>query len=64
VHGLELLASPIRIDGQVQTADSPAPSAGNDTTDVLTTVLGYDDARIDELVSTGAVVIAPPEGQP
>src|SRR5262249_44961473 len=57
VHGVDLLASPVRIDGHVQTAAAPAPSAGSDTAEVLATVLGYDADRIDELVAAGTVTV-------
>jgi crotonobetainyl-CoA:carnitine CoA-transferase CaiB-like acyl-CoA transferase len=63
VHGLALPASPVRIDGHVQTAGAAAPSAGDDTMEVLTTVLGYDPARIDELLAAGAVAVDAPEGR-
>jgi crotonobetainyl-CoA:carnitine CoA-transferase CaiB-like acyl-CoA transferase len=50
VHGLELVGSPVRINGDVQVADRAAPRAGDDTVYVLSEVLGYDQRRIDELV--------------
>jgi crotonobetainyl-CoA:carnitine CoA-transferase CaiB-like acyl-CoA transferase len=49
VHGVELLASPMRIDGEIQRPSRPAPRAGQDTTHILGEVLGYSQARIDEL---------------
>jgi crotonobetainyl-CoA:carnitine CoA-transferase CaiB-like acyl-CoA transferase len=55
VHGLELMASPVRVDGKIQSAAHAAPRAGDHTLQVLTDVLGYDPARISELSASGAV---------
>jgi crotonobetainyl-CoA:carnitine CoA-transferase CaiB-like acyl-CoA transferase len=61
--GLQLMASPIRVDGEVQSADHPAPGAGDHTVEVLTDVLGYDTPRINELLDSGAVATGPSEGR-
>jgi len=44
-----LLASPVRINGEIQRPSRPAPRAGQDTLHVLGEVLGYTQARIDGL---------------
>ena len=63
VHGVELLASPVRIDGTVQSAPRAAPQAGRDTLDVVREVLGYDDARIENLIGSGAIATDAPGGR-
>jgi crotonobetainyl-CoA:carnitine CoA-transferase CaiB-like acyl-CoA transferase len=54
VHGLRLLGPPVRVDGDTAVADRAAPSAGQDTDEVLRRVLGYDDAHIAACREAGA----------
>jgi crotonobetainyl-CoA:carnitine CoA-transferase CaiB-like acyl-CoA transferase len=63
-HGLELMASPVRVDDEVQSAGRPAPRAGEHTLEVLADVLGYDTVRIRELFESGAVAGRTPERGP
>jgi len=60
VHGLRLVAPPIRIDGEIAVAERCSPVAGGQTEQVLRSLLGYDDERIEQLRSAGAI----PERRP
>jgi crotonobetainyl-CoA:carnitine CoA-transferase CaiB-like acyl-CoA transferase len=53
-HGLPLLGSPVRVDGELVVAERPSPAAGQDRDRVLAEVLGYDAARIEALRAAGA----------
>jgi crotonobetainyl-CoA:carnitine CoA-transferase CaiB-like acyl-CoA transferase len=54
-HGIDMLPSPIKLlDGELP-PPVKAPTLGQDTDDVLSDVLGWDDARIAELRATGAL---------
>jgi crotonobetainyl-CoA:carnitine CoA-transferase CaiB-like acyl-CoA transferase len=55
IHGMRVPGSPLRIDGQIALAPRAAPKHGVDTDHVLRNVLGYDDARINELHKKQAV---------
>lgn len=55
VHGLRLVAPPIRIDGRIAVAPTRAPSGGEHTAAILRDVLGYDDVRIGALREAGAI---------
>lgn len=55
LHGLRLVAPPIRVDGELAVAPRRAPKAGEQTEAILRDVLGYDDARIEALRAAGAI---------
>lgn len=55
VHGLRLVAPPIRIDGEIAVANRPSPAGGEHTDQVLRSVLGYDDDRIASLRRARAI---------
>jgi crotonobetainyl-CoA:carnitine CoA-transferase CaiB-like acyl-CoA transferase len=55
VHGLQLLGSPVRVEGEPAVAGRAAPGAGADADRILREVLRYDDARIAELRRAGAL---------
>jgi crotonobetainyl-CoA:carnitine CoA-transferase CaiB-like acyl-CoA transferase len=55
VLGCEQLPSPIKLVGETHPVPTKAPTPGQDTDDVLRHVLGYDEARIAELRSAGAL---------
>jgi crotonobetainyl-CoA:carnitine CoA-transferase CaiB-like acyl-CoA transferase len=55
VLGCEQLPSPIKLVGETLPLPTKAPTPGQDTDTVLRQVLGYDDARIAELRSAGAL---------
>jgi crotonobetainyl-CoA:carnitine CoA-transferase CaiB-like acyl-CoA transferase len=53
--GADLLPNPIKVVGQAPPIPTRAPTLGQHTDEVLTTVLGYDEARIAELRAAGAL---------
>ncbi len=55
VLGCEQLPSPIKLVGETLPLPTKAPTPGQHTDTVLRQVLGYDDARIAELRSAGAL---------
>jgi crotonobetainyl-CoA:carnitine CoA-transferase CaiB-like acyl-CoA transferase len=55
VHGLRLVAPPIRIDGERAVATTRSPRGGEHTERVLREVLGYDDERIAGLRRARAI---------
>jgi crotonobetainyl-CoA:carnitine CoA-transferase CaiB-like acyl-CoA transferase len=55
VLGCEQLPSPIKLVGETLPVPTKAPTPGQHTDQVLRDVLGYDDARIAELRSAGAL---------
>ncbi|MGH8876255.1 MAG: CaiB/BaiF CoA transferase family protein [Stackebrandtia sp.] len=55
------VASPIRLAGRKTPVRLAPPLLGADTRAILTEVLGYDDARIDALTTSGAVRAAETE---
>jgi crotonobetainyl-CoA:carnitine CoA-transferase CaiB-like acyl-CoA transferase len=55
VLGCEQLPSPIKLVGEALPVPTKAPTPGQDTDEVLRNVLGYDEARIAELRSAGAL---------
>jgi crotonobetainyl-CoA:carnitine CoA-transferase CaiB-like acyl-CoA transferase len=55
VLGCEQLPSPIKLIGESLPVPTKAPTSGEHTDEVLRDVLGYDDARIAELRSAGAL---------
>lgn len=58
---IRTLGSPVKFPG-ARTAFTASPRLGEDTERVLREVAGYDDARLAELVASGAVRVARPEG--
>jgi crotonobetainyl-CoA:carnitine CoA-transferase CaiB-like acyl-CoA transferase len=54
VHGVSLLAPPVRADGAIAVSGRAAPQHAADHDEVLRDVLGYDDARIEVLRAAGA----------
>jgi crotonobetainyl-CoA:carnitine CoA-transferase CaiB-like acyl-CoA transferase len=54
VHGVRLVAPPVRVDGAVAVSPRPAPAAGEHQQEVLRDVLGYDADRIRALGASGA----------
>ena len=55
VLGCEQLPSPIKLIGESLPVPTKAPTPGQHTDDILRSVLGYDDDRIAELRSAGAL---------
>jgi len=55
VLGCEQLPSPIKLMGETLPVPSKAPTPGQHTDEVLRDVLGYDEARVAELRSAGAL---------
>ena len=53
--GAEQLPSPIKLLGEELPMPSKAPTVGQHTDEVLSAVLGYDDARVEALRETGAL---------
>jgi crotonobetainyl-CoA:carnitine CoA-transferase CaiB-like acyl-CoA transferase len=49
-----VMLGPFRFDGARRLETDPPPTLGQDTTMVLETVLGYDQARMEELAGAGA----------
>lgn len=50
VHGMRVPGSPLRIDGELAISGRAAPKNGADTDRVLRELLGYDEARVSELL--------------
>jgi crotonobetainyl-CoA:carnitine CoA-transferase CaiB-like acyl-CoA transferase len=46
-----LLTGPFRFDGERRRDLVPPPALGEHTREVLTELLGYDDARLDDLAA-------------
>jgi crotonobetainyl-CoA:carnitine CoA-transferase CaiB-like acyl-CoA transferase len=59
-RGVRIARAPWRIDGQRPPTPSPAPILGAHTVEVLRDVSGWDAARIEALVSSGAALAAAP----
>jgi crotonobetainyl-CoA:carnitine CoA-transferase CaiB-like acyl-CoA transferase len=55
VHGVQILGSPVRVEGAPAVSARRAPAAGADSERILREVLGYDSARIDALRVAGAL---------
>jgi len=55
VHRMAIPGTPLRTNGAPALAASPSPGLGEQTTDILCRVLGYDDGRIAALRSSGAL---------
>jgi len=55
VHGLQILGSPVRVEGAPAVSERRAPAAGADTDHILREILRYDAARIDALRAAGAL---------
>ena len=53
-HGADMLATPIKFLDEELPAPRHAPTAGQQTHEILTDVLGYDEVKIDALRSAGA----------
>ena len=53
--GAEQLPSPIKLLGEELPMPSKAPTVGQHTDEVLSAVLGYDDARVEALREAGAL---------
>jgi len=56
VGPVTMAGSPFRMSETPGTVHGPAPMLGEHTREVLSEYLGYDQARIDELVKKGAVI--------
>jgi crotonobetainyl-CoA:carnitine CoA-transferase CaiB-like acyl-CoA transferase len=54
-HGTDLMPPPIKMIDEELPVPRKAPTAGQDTDDVLADVLGYDDARIAALRALGVL---------
>ena len=54
-HGVDMLPTPIKLVGEELPPPSLAPTAGEQTDEILHDVLHYDDARIAELRDAGAL---------
>lgn len=52
---LHLVASPIKLSATPVRTDLPPPLLGEQTQDVLRTVLGYEQTRIDALKESGVI---------
>jgi crotonobetainyl-CoA:carnitine CoA-transferase CaiB-like acyl-CoA transferase len=56
---VRVTATPIQVDGRPSLPRGPAPyRVGEHTREILSTVLGYSDARIEELKTAGAIALA------
>jgi crotonobetainyl-CoA:carnitine CoA-transferase CaiB-like acyl-CoA transferase len=53
--GTDMIPNPIKLVGEQLAAPAAAPTAGQHTAQVLRSVLGLDQARIDELTKAGAL---------
>lgn len=49
IHGVPILGSPLRVDGEMAVSRRAAPGADADAEHVLRHILGYDDARVRAL---------------
>lgn len=56
------LASPFRFDGAASTVRR-GPFRGEDTVDVLRSVCGYPDEKIEDLIRAGVVMASPPPSE-
>ena len=54
---------PYSLDGAGLSVDRPPPDLGQHTEEVLRALLGYDDARLEELADSGVTSIAPSVGE-
>ena len=54
-HGADMLPVPIKYIGEEVAPPSHAPTVGQHSAEVLESVLGYDDKKIEELRGTGAL---------
>ncbi len=54
-HGADLMPFPVRFQGEAPAPPAKAPTAGQQTDEVLTDLLGYDAARIARLRERGAL---------
>jgi CoA:oxalate CoA-transferase len=52
---VRVLGSPIRLDGTPPAPATPPPALGQHTREVLGTLLGLDDAMLDELAAAGVI---------
>lgn len=55
IFGADMVPNPVRIDGEVMAASRRAPSIGQHTDEVLTTILGYEEQHINRLRHEGAI---------
>jgi crotonobetainyl-CoA:carnitine CoA-transferase CaiB-like acyl-CoA transferase len=56
---VRVTATPIQVDGHPSLPRGPAPyRVGEHTREILSTVLGYPESRIDELKAAGAIALA------
>ena len=53
---------PYRLDGKGVTIERAAPDLGQHTEEVLRDLLGYDDAKLDELAKAGVTSATPNVG--
>ncbi|MBN9488790.1 MAG: CoA transferase [Alphaproteobacteria bacterium] len=53
---------PYRLDGQGITIERPAPDLGQHTSEVLREMLGYDDAKLEDLAKAGVTSTTPDVG--
>ncbi|KAA0233488.1 MAG: Succinyl-CoA--L-malate CoA-transferase beta subunit [Acidimicrobiales bacterium] len=54
-HGADMLPFPVKFIGEELPDPAHAPTVGQHTDEVLTTVLGYDAGRVEELRESGAL---------
>jgi len=54
-HGIDMLPTPIKLVGEELPAPTLAPTAGEQTEEILRDVLNYDDDRISSLRGAGAL---------
>jgi benzylsuccinate CoA-transferase BbsF subunit len=53
---------PYRLDGRGIDIERAAPDLGQHTTEVLRTLLGYNDAQLDTLAAAGVTATTPSTG--
>jgi len=56
---VKLLGSPFKSSRSPGVVDTPAPTVGQHTKQVLSEILGYSDARIDELTEKQVIAVSP-----
>ena len=56
---VKLLGSPFKSSRSPGVVDTPAPTLGQHTKQVLSEILGYSDARIDELTEKQVIAVSP-----
>ena len=56
---VKLLGSPFKSNRSPGVVDTPAPTVGQHTKQVLSEILGYSDARIDELTEKQVIAVSP-----